>query len=161
MLPVGFSTLRHGEARRGHKTPEYNTWTGIRKRCHNPKDHLYPYYGGRGIFMCEAWRASYEKFVQDVGRKPGPEFSLDRKDNERGYEPGNVRWATDAEQRRNKRSNVYATLNGETRILKDWAELYGVPYKRVHQRVRVHGWSLERALTAPARGKSGADVVGR
>jgi len=89
-------TLRHGEGRRGEKTSEYKTWTGIRKRCFNPKDRLYSYYGGRGVGMCESWRDSYEVFLRDVGRKPGPEFSLERIDNNRGYEPCAVRCSVQA-----------------------------------------------------------------
>lgn len=145
---------KHGEA---HKTPEWKIWVGIRKRCLNPKDLLYKWYGGRGISICPAWQESYSAFLDAVGRRPGSEFSLDRIDNERGYEPGNVRWATDIEQARNKRNTRRETLHGETRPLVEWAEIYGVSYKLVHARMQK-GKSLEQALRAPL-GKGNSRVI--
>lgn len=63
----------------------------------------YEHYGGRGITVCERWRESYPAFLADVGRKPSPQHSLDRIDNDGHYEPGNVRWATAKQQANNRR----------------------------------------------------------
>jgi len=82
---------------------EYNSWRAMRKRCHYPAHHNYPSYGGRGITVCERWRFSFDNFLEDMGFRPEG-HTLDRIDNDGDYEPGNVRWATAEQQRKNKRS---------------------------------------------------------
>jgi hypothetical protein len=97
---------KHGDTSRagGRKLPpEYIAWTSMKNRCTNPKCQRYERYGGRGIRVCVLWMGSYEAFLADVGRRPGPEYSLDRfPDYDGNYEPGNVRWATRLEQRQNQ-----------------------------------------------------------
>src|SRR5205814_10410404 len=95
--------LRHGEARRGQLSVEYRTWENIKSRCLNPNYTDWAYYGGRGITVCERWLHSFENFLQDMGRKPGPDYSIDRINNELGYFPENCRWATSSEQAQNQR----------------------------------------------------------
>ena len=74
----------------------------MKERCRNPKHNRFHRYGGRGIRVCDRWLDSYENFLADMGRKPSPTHSVDRIDNDGHYEPGNCRWATDAEQRANR-----------------------------------------------------------
>jgi hypothetical protein len=91
----------HGENKR---SPEWEAWTALRKRCFNPKHKFWKDYGGRGIAVCERWN-DYANFLTDMGRRPSPKHSLDRIDNEKGYEPGNCRWATKKEQAQNRRTS--------------------------------------------------------
>lgn len=72
-------------------TPEYNRWAGIKTRCYNKNNKAYYRYGGRGITMYHKWRYSFYNFINDIGKCPGPGFSLDRIDNDGNYEPGNVK----------------------------------------------------------------------
>jgi hypothetical protein len=96
--------LRHGDARRNELTPEFVAWLSMRRRCSDPNRKDYDRYGGRGISVCDRWNTSFENFLADVDRKPTPQHSLDRyPDNDGDYQPGNVRWATRIEQRRNQR----------------------------------------------------------
>lgn len=141
---------RHGQARVGAVTPEYRIWTHMVWRCHNPKDHSYQNYGGRGIMVCAAWSGSFEMFLRDVGPRPGPGYSIDRIDNNRGYEPGNVRWATKRDQSRNMRCNRRFTADGRTQVLEDWAAELGVHPAAILGRLR-RGWSVERAVLEPKR----------
>lgn len=87
----------------GHGTPEYGIWCSMIRRCENKNDDAYPRYGGRGITVHPEWRADFAAFLRDVGRRPSPDLSLDRIDNDRGYEPGNIRWATAKQQANNRR----------------------------------------------------------
>lgn len=92
----------HGGARRGDEAPEYMCWRGMIERCHNPKNTNYIHYGGRGIHVCNEWRRDFAAFVAH-GPRVSMAHSVDRIDNDRGYEPGNVRWATQSQQLLNKR----------------------------------------------------------
>jgi hypothetical protein len=79
----------------------------MKSRCHNPNFKHYNYYGGRGISVCDRWRASFECFLADMGDKPTSSHTLDRINNDGNYEPGNVRWATMQEQAKNRRPHIY------------------------------------------------------
>ena len=95
--------ITHGEASVKNRVPEYSSWYNMKNRCYNTKTNYYKNYGGRGIIVCERWLNSYENFLEDMGRKPGKNYSLDRKDNNGNYEPGNCRWATAKEQNNNRK----------------------------------------------------------
>jgi hypothetical protein len=82
---------------------EYWAWQNAKARCFNPKMKSYKNYGERGITMAPEWVNDFPAFLAHIGPRPGLGYTLDRIDNERGYEPGNVRWATHSEQNRNKR----------------------------------------------------------
>jgi hypothetical protein len=113
---------RHGLTR----TPTYRSWQAAKDRCHNPNNTKYPDYGARGLAMCEAWRGSFEAFLSDMGLRPDG-MTLDRIDNTRGYEPGNCRWATPAQQSLNRSSSRQLVWKGGLRSLREIAEDVGVP----------------------------------
>jgi len=91
------------------KSVEYRTWAHMNYRCSPTRktDPSWRNYGGRGIRVCKEWRESFVAFFKDVGCRPSAKHSLDRIDNEKGYKPGNVRWATASEQRANKRKSIW------------------------------------------------------
>lgn len=134
----------HGHAPRGGKTKEYGPWEAMLARCTNPHHAKYAYYGGRGISICEAWRNSFAAFLVDVGPRPSPAHTLERGDNNRGYEPGNVRWATRGEQSRNQRNTRWVTLDGKRLTVAELADRTGIPSRKIRERLD-RGWSPERA----------------
>lgn len=83
--------------------PLYRTWINMRQRCYNPKHEKFPIYGGRGIGVCERW-SDFRAFAEDMGLKPGPGYSIERVDNDAGYDPFNCIWATPAQQAANRRA---------------------------------------------------------
>ena len=133
-----------------HGSPEWKSWMNMRARCLNPKAINYERYGGRGITICERWK-SFESFYADMGPKPSPRHTLERKDNMRGYEPGNCIWDTPENQVNNRRSNINITMNGKTQTLARWCRELGLNYKNILPRIRELGWDPVRAITQPER----------
>ena len=83
------------------KTPEYRAWRSMKQRCYNPENKFFYRYGGRGIKVCKRWHKS-ENFLADMGKKPAPNLSLERINNNKGYSPANCKWATQKEQIANR-----------------------------------------------------------
>ena len=129
-----------------HHTPEYKTWQNIKNRCYNAKQNDYPRYGGRGITVCDEWLNSFEAFYRDMGPKPGPEYSIERKENDKGYSKENCRWATRIEQANNTRRNVFYFHNGTTKTLPAWCRELNLNYVAVEQRIRTLGWTFEEVI---------------
>ena len=129
-----------------HKTKIYNVWCSMRQRCNNPKSRMFKHYGGRGIKVCSRWD-DFTAFLSDMGLPPEG-CSLDRIDNDKGYEPGNCRWATRSEQSRNRSDNHLITINGETLPLVDWAVRCGVKPTTARNRILL-GWPDHLAVTTP------------
>jgi hypothetical protein len=98
---AGLANRTHGMAR----TPTYQAWRGALSRCYRQKDKRYPDYGGRGIAVCDEWKASFSAFLRDMGARPDG-MTLDRIEVNGNYEPNNCRWATRLQQARNTRANV-------------------------------------------------------
>jgi len=130
-------------------TVEHRTWMSMRDRCRNPKAAHYDCYGGRGITVCERWINSFENFYEDMGPRPSSRHSIDRIDVNGHYEPGNCRWATIAEQRRNTRTNTIVQYLGRDMCIAEAAELSGISQYTLSMRIR-RGWDSSR-LFAPVR----------
>lgn len=145
----GAEATRPAEDHRAAGTPLYRAWAGMKARCGDASNDR---YGGRGITVCERWAQSFTAFAEDMGPRPFEGASLDRINNDRGYEPGNVRWATQVEQNRNKGNNRLVTAFGVTRCVAEWSEVYGVPRATIRARLEA-GWPAERAVSAESRGR--------
>lgn len=138
---------KRANAKHGHNTREHGasrthrTWAHMLQRCTNPKNDSFHLYGGRGITVCEQWR-SFDAFLADMGERPEG-TSLDRIDVNGNYEPANCRWATEREQKGNKRSNFMVTYQGQRICLAHLAQQLGMGTPTLRQRV-LAGWPEDR-----------------
>lgn len=120
---------------------EHRAWVDAIRRCTNANHPAWSRYGSRGIAVCPGWIDDFQAFLEHIGPRPSSEFSLDRIDNDRGYEPGNVRWATRKEQNRN-RGNSKLTRGAVDAIrwlrfvgftVTDLASDFGVSFQTIHR----------------------------
>lgn len=137
-------------------TPEYNTWVSMIQRCTNPNNQDYSNYGGRGITVCDRWLNSFEAFYEDMGSKPGLEYSLDREENDLGYCKDNCRWATPTEQANNQRTNVFYLYKGNPYTVPQLSKLpeaieNGVSESALYRRINKYNYSIEEAINTPAK----------
>lgn len=127
---------------------ERHAWLDMKARCIDPLHPAYHRYGGRGILVCDEWIENFSAFYAHVGPAPNKMQSLDRIDNSKGYEPGNVRWATKRQQNSNKENTIYITANGCTQSLAYWARELKVPHSKLYWRYK-NGWQHERIINEP------------
>lgn len=128
--------VTHGHSRptAGGHSPTYRAWASMKVRCTNENVPQWNDYGGRGISICERWFHSFEAFLEDMGERPSPAYSLDRKDNDGNYEPGNCRWATRKEQNENQRKQTHCKRGHELTAANTIKRMiYGV----IHRRCRI------------------------
>lgn len=138
---------------------EYRAFKSMWGRCTDPKRHNAKSYFKKRIAVCKRWR-SFANFFADMGPKPSPEYTLERKNNALGYTPQNCRWATRAEQRRNMTCSVYIACEDEQVLLIDVAAKLGLDANLVRGRLRK-GWTVEDALTKPVRKRPDFDWAWR
>lgn len=132
---------RHGKRRH----PVYTVWKNMKHRCTSPQYYRYADYGGRGIDICPRWMC-FSLFWEDMGDSWFEGASIERIDNNKGYHPENCRWATVAEQARNKRNSLLVSIDGTTMCLKDWCKHYGISYNTVYDRIKKRGVDPLEAL---------------
>ena len=137
--------VKHGHAAGGKVSPTYATWAGMVARCTNTNMPRFDDYGGRGITLCARW-LYFENFLEDMGERPDG-MTLERENNDKGYEPGNCRWATPQEQARNQRSNRQITALGKTQLLCEWAEETGLDSGTIAARIDYYGWPPDQAVS--------------
>jgi len=146
----GIARIRHGQAKRGHHTPEFRAWYSMRARARGTSGDPRR-YRDRGIRVCKRWD-SFENFLADMGRKPSPTHSLDRKNNDKGYSPKNCRWATPKQQSRNTGTSKFVRVGKLRFTYAEWDERGGFYPGTVRRRV-LAGWPPNFAVSAPARNR--------
>lgn len=127
----------------------YKIWQGMKKRCH-PIRGLYD-YGQRGIRVCDEWNSDFLAFyIWAIGNEYSEELTIDRVDPDGNYEPGNCRWATVAQQARNKRNTYYVELEGVRYCFRDLLDLAECPYNPQVVKKRIkRGWTVQEAMWIP------------
>lgn len=131
-----------------HRDTElYSKWCGMKSRCFNSNELNYKNYGARGITMCDEW-LSFDNFYEwsiNNGWEKG--YFIERNDVNKNYCPENCSWIPLIDQAKNKRNTLFVEVNGVTKRLKEWCEIYGKNYKTVYQRIKLYGLTPIDALT--------------
>ena len=134
--PVRTSTnIKHGESggNKCGRSSEYGSWLSMRQRCKDKNHSTFLRYGGVGITVCDRWDLSFEAFLQDMGRKPSRNFSIDRIDPNGNYCPENCRWADPTQQANNKkRKSTLVLLHGKEKLISDAAMETGIPIRTIY-----------------------------
>ena len=129
----------------------YNVWKNMISRCCDSSNDRYYTYGALGVTVCDEWRndfRSFARWAKENGWKP--KLSIERMNLNDGYRPENCTFITMAQQARNKRNNIRITINGETKCLTEWCEIFGASFKTVHRRYRRYGITAPKILFYPA-----------
>ena len=151
----------HGES----NTKLYHVYYGMHQRCENKNAQYYNRYGGRGIKVCEEWSGengyiNFRNWAFESGYAEGK--TIDRINNDGGYEPQNCRWVGTIENANNTSTNRYIEINGETKSIAEWARHYNVPYHLFRGRYVLSNWTLEATLNTPvARGSTNRNAARR
>lgn len=124
-----FKKWKHGCS----NTSTYRTWTNMIERCTNPKATGYKNYGGRGITVCEEW-FDFTNFLKDMGEKPNG-YSIDRKDNNRGYFKENCIWSSSKDQANNRRNNIFLQVDGVKYSIAQFAEKFHLNAKQLYNKL--------------------------
>lgn len=145
----GESNTRHGRGKRGMNDRTYVAWCNMIARCENQKHKQYKDYGGRGITVCKKWRDSFIAFLKDIGDVPEC-LTIDRIDTNKGYYPGNVRFATSFQQNQTRRRDINLTVRGITGSLSLLCRHFNAPYNVALRRIHAN-WTPEDAIFTPSR----------
>ena len=139
---------RHGDSTRKNKTRLYTIWQDMRRRCSNLNRGDAKNYSSKGIQVCEEWQ-SFPVFKEwALTHGYADDLTIERKDNNEGYNPQNCCWIPKSEQSKNRTSNHYITYNKQTMTLTDWSKTLGVNRLTLSARLS-RGWTVEKAFTTP------------
>lgn len=150
LLASGANRRTHGwSGRKG-----FSNWRAMIDRCTREGATGYGYYGGRGVTVYDPWVSNFDMFIEHIGPCPGAGYTIDRIDPNGHYEPGNVRWATRAEQMRNTRRNVLAEHRGVVRCVAEIERIEGIPRGFLYAHIEA-GLPLQEALEHARRQAEG------
>ena len=131
-------------------SPEWTAWQNMKRRCDpNGSRKNEVTWRRKGIKVCDEWLHDFMAFFDHIGKRPSANHSVDRIDNTKDYQPGNVRWATASEQVENRDVTKRLTFNGDTLTITQWAKKTGLQRRQIYARIFVEGWSIAEALTTP------------
>lgn len=147
------ASTRHGHTWTGGKSPTYASWQNMIARCSQPSNPAYATYRRRGITVCARWR-SFDNFLADMGERPPGKrrFTVERRENDLGYEPGNCHWATWRQQGNNRSTNIHFVFGGTRYTLAELARVTGVSKELLRQRLMraARKWTVAGAVRTPA-----------
>lgn len=132
----------HGHALKAGRSLTYKSYTAMVTRCENENAINYDRYGAVGVSICERWRfgtgekSGFECFLADMGERPSAKHTIDRINQQKGYEPGNCRWVLGRTQVLNRSNTVMIDVNGYEIPLTVACDLTGIKYATAWARMR-------------------------
>lgn len=138
--------LKHGCS----NNPTYISWQSMKNRTTNPNTPDYKYYGGRGIKLDDEW-CDFQNFLKDMGIKPTSQHTIERIDNDKGYNKQNCKWATRLEQAQNTSFNRKFVFNDEELTMSEIARRINIPYDTLRHRINRQNMSIETATSVRNR----------
>jgi hypothetical protein len=135
---------KHGHAKKGSYSKTYMIWESMRARCANANNKRYLRYGGRGISVCDRWN-DFSLFLEDMGEAPKG-LSIERIDNNLGYSPQNCKWASHADQCRNKTVNVFVVVDGIKICISDACRVFRVHFSSIHRKMKKESLDYQEAF---------------
>lgn len=130
----------------------FRAWTWVKQRCLNPKNTNYATYGAVGRELYKPWQTDFIAFAKELGEPPSEKHTVEREDNNKGYVPGNIKWALPKEQSRNRRNNNYITIDGVEACITDWCAFTGVNVSTAVNRIKLYGYTPEEAVGLKSKG---------
>jgi hypothetical protein len=119
----------------------HSIWVGIKSRCNNIHNPRYHRYGGRGIKVCDEWNNDFISFYEwSINNGYQDDLTIDRIDNDKGYEPSNCRWVDMKTQCRNRETNINITIGKSTRTLTEWCEIFNLDTRVIFARYNRNGF---------------------
>lgn len=140
----------------GIRHPLYSRWCGMKQRCNITTRKDSKHYSLKGVRVCERWQ-KFENFLADMGPSFIPGTTLHRKDDSKGYEPGNVVWADWHTQNSESAHAKILSIAGISKTISDWCRTYGIKPGAFYVRLKC-GWTIEEALSTPIRKRGGKNV---
>lgn len=147
------SKRTHGHSKKGVASITMRSWSSMIQRCTNPGSPSFKHYNGRGITVCERWQfgqdglSGFSCFLADVGERPSLDLTLERIDNDKGYYPGNCKWATRAEQFRNRTTTRLFLHEGKQKTIEELAAETGLSTDSLRWRLIRKKMPIEQALS--------------
>lgn len=133
-----------------HQRRLYGVWKNMLSRCENQFDRSFDRYGKRGIRVCDEWHNFYAFYSWAISSGYEEGLTIDRRDNDGNYEPGNCHWATIKEQNNNSTNCRFIEYKGEKMTIAKLSEISGIPYSALYQRIRS-GWDIDDAVSIEAK----------
>ena len=136
----------HGKCR----TPEYSAWCNMKNRCYNKNVDRYDSYGGRGICVCKRWRNSFQNFYADIGPRPSPTHSIERKNVNKNYSPTNCVWIEKKYQSRNRTDTERIKIGHDMTSIAELSEKLHIRQCTLKQRIK-RNWPIKKIIETPVK----------
>lgn len=124
---------------------EYRIWRAMKARCYAPSQNRGK-YKEFGINVCERWRHNFDAFLEDMGRIPNDDYSIERIDVRKDYSPDNCKWIQMRDQPKNRSNSIMITYQGKTMCLKDWSREIGIKYTTLYRRMSRKNFNFQEAI---------------
>lgn len=144
---------KHGRLQNG-RTRLYGIWQDMKRRCSSKSRADSKNYHQKGIRVCESWADDFPSF-EDSAIKNGynDHLTIERIDNNKGYNPENCKWIPKEEQSKNRASNHFITYEKRTQTLSDWAKELNIKRTTLSSRIVTRGWEIEKAFSTKIKSK--------